>query len=162
MRRLVLAASVALLLGADCNQGSSVPASAWLYPPVVTASVGQVVELEVLVNAPDRTIQAFDFEARVTPPILVPYSAEPHAEFDDDGALFGTPEVDFANGRMTGLVDLRHGEGLTGNVRVLRLRFYALATGTATVTLEGDGVADAAGALLDEDRVGSAVTITAP
>ena len=110
---------------------------------VVDASAPFVAwDLGVQIDAWDTTLQP-------TSGVLVPVSVAQHPDFDDDGALFGQSEWDLPSGRLSRIVDLRHGgPGVSGAVRVATVWLSAATEGFATLTVVGE-IVDENGALFE-------------
>ncbi len=88
-----------------------------LLPDASQVGTYSLVTVEVLVSSP-VPIQAFDLALQWDPEMILAYDAAPHPEFDDDGAFFTSPRLDFSAGTLDRVVDLRHGgEGAAGRLQ---------------------------------------------
>ena len=170
LKRAAAAVIAALsLVGAGCggagddsggggNPPPATPTAALrIEPNYVDVSPGDTFAVDVVVNgsaafvAWDLGVQIDAVDAAVQPAtgVFVPVSVAHHPDFDDDGALFGQSDWDLASGRLSGIVDLRHGgAGVSGDVRVATIWLSAATEGYATLTVVGD-VVDQNGALFE-------------
>ncbi len=111
--------------------------------PGDTFAVDLVVEASTAFVAWDLGVQidGVDVSFQPAPGIVLPVSVAQHPDFDDDGALFGQSEWDLPSGRLSGIVDLRHGgSGVSGDVRVATVWLSVTAEGYAVLTVVGDVV----------------------
>ncbi len=145
--------------GGDDGGGGSPPptASLGLEPGNLEVSPGDTFAVDIVVDASapfvawDLGVQidAWDTALQPASGVLVPVSVAQHPDFDDDGALFGQSEWDLPSGRLSRIVDLRHGgPGVSGAVRVATVWLSAATEGYATLTVVGELV-DENGALFE-------------
>lgn len=152
-RRLALAALLAAgPLGGTCGGGTGESVELGFAPSFAETSVGAPVQVDVEARLGPHELQAF--ELAVAPDasgVLVVSGAQPHADFDDDGALFLAPT---ASGEgLFGIVDLRHGAApATGDVRLVRLEITPSAAGEVTLHLQATGLATPEGGGLPVTR----------
>lgn len=137
----VLVVVLTLQLGPSC--GVPVPPLAGVRAEAIRAiRVGEsyAVKIKIVVTA-DLPFQAYDIDLRWNPDVVqvVADTLTPHGEFDDDGALFAPVDLNEQEGWLRGIVDLRHGgPGISGEVIVATVWFYAAEGGQAVVRAEGD------------------------
>ncbi|MGH0035050.1 MAG: hypothetical protein ACQGVK_08470 [Myxococcota bacterium] len=145
LRGLVFAVLAGVVAGSACNKE---PHEARLYfdPSDSTVSIGTWVEVDVVVDVSEGSLQAFELAFQATPSTSLWIAEARTSDFDDDGQLFVSPVSDFLAGTLERVVDLRHGATpVTGTVRLAHLRIVPLQAGTATVTISSAGLAGAKG-----------------
>jgi hypothetical protein len=132
------------LLGAECDPGDE--ARVVLIPDASELGQFSSMTVDVYVSSP-APIQAFDLALQWDPEMILAYSAAPHPEFDDDGALFTNPRFDFTAGTLDRVVDLRHGGvGAQGGFKIARIQFFSLGNaGPTTIQVTGNGLAQGDG-----------------
>ncbi len=165
MRLAALVALVLLSIGARCGGGGgggTPPASvtAFFEPASITAAAGTPVSVDLVVRTGGGALQAWEMTIAVDPAVLSPVRADPHPEFDDDGQLFVAPIVDAPAGEIRRVVDLRHGAGASGEVRIATLEFQAGQPGQTSLTIKSGGAALASGAEFPIITVAGTVTVT--
>ncbi|MBW2394846.1 MAG: hypothetical protein JRG95_11290 [Deltaproteobacteria bacterium] len=165
MKRMILLLLLATLLlpGATCESGSVSPgtAVAWFSPPALSVPPLTAFELELWVTTSDKA-QAYEFSLQYDSSQIFLYDVVPHPDFDDDGQFFVEPQIDFAAGTVSGVVDLCHGNsaGPTGSFQIATLYGWSYADGVSTVALSAGGVATEDGTDLTVTISDSVVTVT--
>ncbi len=145
--RLLVALLTALpaILSPTCGPGGP-SAGLSLAPSTTNPSVGSFFDVDLVVSVGATGLQAFEVALEIDPPIAAPWIAFEHAEFDDDGGLFLTPDLDLVGGTAERIVDLRHGPtAVTGTRRVATVRFLAFQAGAATLRFTGSVLSTSAG-----------------
>ncbi len=159
MRRLALVAASLLTLGVTC-EGETPVALLRFEPREITVAPGTLVTLDLVMDTSGPALQAFEVGIDVDPAVLTPVDVLPHTEFDDDGQLFISPTVDAGSGEIRGVVELRHGAGATGSVRVASFQFMAGAAGWSEVAVVTSGLAAETGQVFITGHLKGYVTVS--
>ena len=161
MRRLLLVIAALFLIAPHCGPLPSTGALFYLDPHTLSVADGQLFSVDVVIQTGALTsVQAWELAISGTPLVAIPVSAEVHAEFDDDGQLFVTPEPDLTAGTLKRVVDLRHGASASGSFRVATIHGVASGPGVATLTITGGGLARPDGSEIPTIRGGTTITVT--
>jgi hypothetical protein len=155
IRLVILAFALRGLLGAECGEVQG-PTWVVLVPDVSTVGTLTPFTVEVVVTSP-TPIQAYEVGLQWDPDMVYPMDVVPHADFDDDGALFLTPRFDPMAGTLDRIVDLRHGgAGAEGTFHILSVDFISLyETGSTLIAVVDGGMAS-------PDGIAAEVTGVAP
>ncbi len=145
-RRWLLAwlAPLSLWVAASCGPATGVVGVFAEVDKYFPLSNGEYfIRVEVVVRATEP-FQAFDLALQWNPEVIKLLDEgslalpRPHPDFDDDGSLFASAALDQAAGTATGIIDLRHGgAGVSGEVGVLHVWFYAANGGEAVISVNG-------------------------
>jgi hypothetical protein len=159
---IVLLFAAIASVGPDCVGGGS-PVSLAPSPVVLQVPVGAVQTFDLLMQS-TVPIQAFELEVDVDPPnLLVLGLVEPHPGFDDDGKLFVPPVLDVFAGRVSRIVDFRHGAALApGTAGIVRLSVYAVSPGDVTVRFQNARFAQPDGSTVSLGSAPATIQIVAP
>jgi hypothetical protein len=145
IRLALLALLLSGVLGAQCGEGGE---EAWivLLPDATQVGTWSLVTVDVWVTSP-LPIQAFELALQWDPEMIWGFRADPHPDFDDDGALFTSPRFDVAEGTLDRVVDLRHGgEGKQGSFRIATVYFLTKdSPGSTGIQATGVGLAMSGG-----------------
>lgn len=162
LRIVLLLVALVPLVGSKC--GPQAPAVALrLEPASAVVSPGAVVELDVVAELDSQPLQAFDLEVSATAGMLAAFAAEPHADFDDDGALFVEPLPNLGGSLLRRIVDVRHGATpASGAVVLARVRVLALAKGSGVVSISDAGLARPDGGGISSTVADATITVQSP
>lgn len=157
MRLLAIAALAGLLMGPSCQP---LPQAALSFStPQVTTPVATLFSVDLVLHT-DEAVQAFEIDAETDAPGVLILNAVPHAEFDDDGALFTSPVIDVVNGTAERIVDLRHGAPASGDVKLVTLYVWANELGNHQVRITATRLAGADGTQRGANTFPLDVTVT--
>jgi hypothetical protein len=160
MRRLALLLALLPALAAPQCSSKSLDATIAIEPSQLTVPANSWFDVEVVVETHGgAAVQAWELAVRGAFPVVLPISATPHPEFDDDGALFVTTRLDLEGATLSRIVDLRHGPAATGRFHAVTLHLFAGAPGQTTLRVSGEGLAGPDGSPLDVALFGTSITV---
>lgn len=159
LQRALLIALAFAMLAPNCGGGGGGPTHRIRLDAPDTVTWWTQFTVDVVVTSPG--VQAWELEVEWQQGIVAAIDVQPHPEFDDDGALFLTPVYDHPNGRLSQVVDLRHGAAASGTFRVATIRFLALGqTGFTSIDVSAGGLAGPGGEELSAQITSARVLIT--
>lgn len=137
-RVAALAGVSLLLLSSECADPNAPKATLRFEPQSITVPANTFFTLTVVVESDDEPVRAWELQAATDPAVAGPIGAQPHPEFDDDGAFFLAPDADPAAGTLVRAVDVRHGgAGALGEFRIATLLLVSGDAGMASLSLAG-------------------------
>lgn len=160
MRRLVLLVALLPALAAPQCSLRSPQATVAFEPAQLAVPANSFFDVDVVVETHgSAAVQAWELSVQGALPVVLPISASPNPEFDDDGSLFVTTQLDLEAATLSRVVDVRHGPALSGRFHAVTLHFFAGNPGQATIQVSGEGLAGPDGSKLDVSLFGCAVTV---
>jgi hypothetical protein len=129
-------------------------------PASTTVRVGERFELLLRVQGGTASPRALDVSIRTNPALLQIRRALPHPDFDDDGALFLSGELDAQRGALGHVAELRTEPTRKGDdVALLRIELEAVAEGSSVVSLGAAALADGTGTPFALELSDASVTV---
>jgi hypothetical protein len=153
---------VALVLGLGglCDVPRPPSTAAYFEPATLSVPVDSIFTVDVVVNTLGA-VQAWEFSLQTDIEGVLPMNVVPHSDFDDDGRFLVPPSIDLSEGRVNGVVDLKHGgSGVTGTFRIATVTLWAHQPGKVAIGLDGVGMATGEGTALPVNVFSASVLVT--